>query len=181
MPKPIDIATMKQACQWDSVNWCTTGWGNNKKDFMEANHYPITTEVLQANDIDKAFDEFCRGQDVEMTVSGHAVTIYGMAQLSDGNWLIGFQDDGKQGPIGNGGLRNKTSKLDPSQDKFVDGLLKDRDIINFVVECPKTVGGISVPVDKLSLVAPDHLGHVSNGWYCVSGDIWRKRQRPKKP
>jgi hypothetical protein len=132
-PNTIDIETMKQACGWTSGG-CPYNWGTLKGQFLDNNNYPITTRVFAPNQIGQIPAEMDEDQDIEMTVTGHAVTVVGISQLANGNWEIVFQDDLKQGQTT--GLRIESSTYDPNQGKFVSGALSSRTLYDFVVECP---------------------------------------------
>jgi hypothetical protein len=129
----IDIAAMKKACGW-TAGGCPYTWGTLKDAYLRANGYPITTRIFNANQIGQICAEMDRNQDVEMTVTGHAVTVVGLAQLADGRWIIIFKDDQKQGQ--KTGLRTGISIYDPTTGKITAGDLKGRTLHHFVVECP---------------------------------------------
>lgn len=135
----ITIEKMKEACGFQTNKGCPRDtWWKIKDAYMKKNEIPITTRHFTRNQIGLLAAEIDRGQDIEMELYGHTVSIVGIVDLGGGRYSITIAHDETQGPSGNGGKVTETGIYNSKTGKWEKGpLAKYAGINYFVVECPE--------------------------------------------
>lgn len=147
----------KKGCWIDHDNNAAAGeknaWWEDKDAYMKAHNLPITTTKVTS--MAEIYKEVCRCQDVELMGDWHAAAIVGITPLAGGKYSIDVAHDTKQGQAG-GTEKPQSIKYDPATNKFSGspGFFDGSTFRYGISECPETTGGIGIPIDKFSLLAP---------------------------
>jgi len=130
------IARMKTACGFVPGSGCPINtWWRTKDQYMRRNNYNITTTRLFVNKIGLIAGEIDKGQDVEMEIFGHTVSVVGIVDQGNGNYTITIKHDKNQSNP-NGGCVTETGVYNTTTGNWTGALSSYAGINYFVVECP---------------------------------------------
>jgi hypothetical protein len=194
-PTQLTIDKMKKATNWGEkfpgANGCwiqhnnsrpegqRNAWWEDKDAYMKTNKLPITTTKLLSTDIGEIAALIDTHQDIEMELGGHTVAVVGIADLGGGKYSVTIKHDKTQGVGGVHDLATETGKWDSKTGTW-SAALAGYELNYFVVECPITVGGFVVPVDKFGLLAP-YIGLASTAMIgAVATAVYVKRVKRRK-
>lgn len=118
----LSIETMKEATQWNGngpqATWgAPCDWWERKREYTEANGYPI--ETLDTQSLADAIDALENGYDVEIDSPTHSAVLVGAIELASGQYILLVKHDTLQGSAG--GTVVEVLVYDASQNAFSGG------------------------------------------------------------
>jgi hypothetical protein len=132
----ISIERMRTACGFRPGWGCDMNtWWLDKDAYMRRNDYNISTTRFFINKIGLIAGEIDKGQDVEMELFGHTVSVVGIVDHENGNYTITIAHDSNQ-TNPNGGCVVESGVFNTTTSRWTGALSSYRGINYFVVECP---------------------------------------------
>ncbi len=140
----MTIEHMKVATDWDKARpGCDNNWPQKKKEHLEADGIPVSTETISALEFQKVEEAMKNGCDVEIGIDNHTAAVTGIQKLAptgnamDPDYNLVLTHDSDQEAAG--GRVNEPVTYDDDFLRFHGPAWVENKPVEFiVVECPIT-------------------------------------------